>query len=406
MRLRVRGRSSWSSCTKLILLFLATPACEKEDLARTPMAERSSEVLVPDLRIDGYAADLVPVSWMGVAQNGTIALVQMQDANIQFFDSGGVHLGSFGRQGSGPGEFRRPTRGGWVGDTLWISDTELRRVTLISPERDLVRTLPPLAAARPSPTNAARFPTFSFVFPYGLLANDLLLTSVTGAAGDPLAEAFQGTPLLRVTSDGVIQDLITEIPQNPCSVNVTIPGGSASAQVPFCASPEWAVSPDGARLAILTTDGIGPEGGKFRVSVVDSRQASEIFSRSYPFEGVPIPRAAVDSAISDRAARAPIPELRQAIEGAGRRSVPPVYPPVRGIVLGADGRLLVGLRGGPRGNPWLILNSEGDVVGHITVPQDVTLRVADADHVWGLERDELGVESVVRFSLPGGPQRP
>ena len=95
----------------------------------------------PEMRIDGYAADLVPISWLGVGPTGTIAILQTQDHVVRFFDSAGSPVGSVGGDGEGPGEFRTLQRGGWKADTLWVSDFALHRVTLISPEVAFLRTL-------------------------------------------------------------------------------------------------------------------------------------------------------------------------------------------------------------------------------------------------------------------------
>jgi hypothetical protein len=56
------------------------------------------------------------------------------------FDSSGRHVVQVGRRGSGPGEFQRVSSvlvG--PGDTLFVSDERLRRVTVYSPELSLVR---------------------------------------------------------------------------------------------------------------------------------------------------------------------------------------------------------------------------------------------------------------------------
>ena len=95
----------------------------------------------PEMRIDGYAADLGPISWLGVGPTGTIAILQTQDHVVRFFDSAGSPVGSVGGDGEGPGEFRTLQRGGWKADTLWVSDFALHRVTLISPEVAFLRTL-------------------------------------------------------------------------------------------------------------------------------------------------------------------------------------------------------------------------------------------------------------------------
>lgn len=83
--------------------------------------------LVLELRIDAADADLSPVGWIAVAKDGTIAVGQSQDHLIRCFDARGASLGTFGRDGAGPGEFRYLTIQGWLGDTLWVSDVGVRR---------------------------------------------------------------------------------------------------------------------------------------------------------------------------------------------------------------------------------------------------------------------------------------
>lgn len=382
----------------LLVMAASSLGCDREDASDAP-SEYGSGSLEPDLRIDGYAADLVPVSWMGVSPNGTIALTQIQDGNLRFFDSKGNDLGSVGRSGAGPGEFARPVRGGWLVDTLWISDVELNRITLISPELEVVRTLPPLAAAIPRPEDSDRLPTFNFVFPFAFYPGDVALAVAMGSAGDPLAEAFKGPPLIRVTSDGQLERLVLETPENRGSIAVRFDGGVASVSVPFFARPEWAVSPDGSRIVTVTTTVTGPEGGTFRVRLYHAEDGTELFDRTYPFEGVAIPDHAVDSAIAARPEWMDRPEVRGAFDEA-KSQIPPVYAPVRAILIGSDGRVWVGLYQASQGDPWLVLSPSGEPIGRLIVAGNVSLRVVDASHAWALEEDEVGVESVIRYRLP------
>jgi hypothetical protein len=97
--------------------------------------------LTPDLTIDAHGNDLSPVTWLAASPRGIIAVGQTQDHLVRFFDAAGKPLGTFGREGEGPGEFRGMDFAGWFGDTLWVHDYGLRRFTFISPLRKLVRTV-------------------------------------------------------------------------------------------------------------------------------------------------------------------------------------------------------------------------------------------------------------------------
>lgn len=362
--------------------------------------------LEPEFRIDGYEADLLPITWLGASPAGTTVLLQTQNATIRFFDPEGRELESFGREGDGPGEFRRPVRAGWKGDTLWVSDVQSRRVTLVSPDRELLRTLPPLVAARPASADSARWPTFPFAFPYALYPGDEMFISAIGAAGDPRLDAIGPTPFLRVASDGTIEGVVLPRPENEGSVPVEFDGGgNASLSVPFYPEPMWTVSPDGGRIVTLITNVQDDDGGAFTVRVYDPTGA-QLATRAFSFDGETVDAGGVDSILGARAEGARFPEMARAYRTEVPDRVPPVYPPTEDLVVDSDHRIWIRLRATDEGSPWLVLNSDAGAVGRVLLPEDVSVATARGDRVWAVERDELDVESVVRFRLvsdrPGG----
>jgi hypothetical protein len=127
-----------------------------------------------------------------------------------------------------------------------------------------------------------------------------------------------------------------------------------------------------------------------------------IFSREYPFVPLPVTRQAVDSAMASM-------ERNQLLRRSGklkelmaavRREIPKVRPPVVAALIGSDGRIWVGQQPDASGRPWLIFEPQrGNVVGSVTLPKQILIRAADASHVWGIERNEFDIESVVRYRL-------
>ncbi|MBL0179508.1 MAG: hypothetical protein IPP98_10350 [Gemmatimonadetes bacterium] len=70
----------------------------------------------------------------------------MDDNLIKVFGPGGATT-TIGQKGSGPGEFQRVTRVGFMGDTLWALDPVLMRVNIYGPDFKYVRTFPqPMSA--------------------------------------------------------------------------------------------------------------------------------------------------------------------------------------------------------------------------------------------------------------------
>ncbi|MGH7463000.1 MAG: hypothetical protein ACREMA_18495, partial [Longimicrobiales bacterium] len=99
--------------------------------------------MIERVRIDGTAADLVPIASLGglaITGDGGVVATQPQDHRVVFFSPDGELLASFGRSGSGPGEFRRIFTLGLLGDSIWVWDAQLSRATLIGPGLELLRT--------------------------------------------------------------------------------------------------------------------------------------------------------------------------------------------------------------------------------------------------------------------------
>lgn len=404
MRVKRDAASALPSAAARPLLAAALAAACGADRPASVLAGLPTAEVTLDLRIDGYEADLVPVTWMGVSSTGVIALIQRQDHAVRLFDAAGAPLGSVGREGEGPGEFRFPVRGGWVGDTLWVGDPNLDRVTLISPDAEFIRTLPMTADLRAKPGAEHRYPEFLSASAYAVYPGDSLLAWAFPSSVGSLADTFDGPPLLRTSVDGEIDRVVVDPPNlddDELAIRVDLEGGGVALwMIPFYPDPQWIVSPRGDRIATLTIPVAEPDAATIRVTVVDAN-GGEIFDRVYPVEPVPIPGEVVDSAVAAAAERARRPELRRAILSDMRDRVPPVYPPATDILVGSDHRVWVELWPTAEGNPWLVLTPDGAPAMRVVLPRNVELRVAGETHIWALERDTFDVESVVRYQVEG-----
>jgi hypothetical protein len=385
--------------TLAVCLGLGIPAaCEPGRTGSTDADGIPLVELVLELRIDGYEADLVPVGWMGVSPAGDVVLLQQQDRSLKFFDPRGNPLGSIGGEGEGPGEFRWPTSGGWIGDTLWIRDANLGRLTLFSPEREFVRTIAVGPIARTQPSGPENVETFLSVTPYGLLSGDSLLVSASQAVDGARREQDLGFPLLIISKEGVVDRRVAFLPiyDDLFMVKAQVGNGVAFGQIPFADGPDWAVGSSGERIAVVTAATIGSAPG-YRLQVADAL-GQELVDRTYPVTPVPIPTSVLDSAIFAASGRAPA-AARNEIARKLREAVPASYPATEAVLIGTDHRVWIRLRGTVEGTPWIILAPDGKPVGRVVSPKGVSLHVAGEARVWGLERDEYGVQSVVRYGL-------
>ena len=93
-----------------------------------------------------------------------------------------------------------------------------------------------------------------------------------------------------------------------------------------------------------------------------------------------------------------IPEdrIRQALERAYARLE--FFPPVRVVRAGADGSTWLLLRTGVESYEWEVLDESGHAVARAGPPQG-GMAWADAESLWFVERDELGISYLVRYVI-------
>ena len=93
-------------------------------------------VLATDVewRLSVDAADLTRVTAIAVSPEGEGAIAQPLDDHAKIVGAD-RSVRTVGRDGAGPGEFRYPSRVGYVGAHLYVVDPQLYRVSLFD-ERD------------------------------------------------------------------------------------------------------------------------------------------------------------------------------------------------------------------------------------------------------------------------------
>jgi hypothetical protein len=339
--------------------------------------------LVEDLRIDGSQADLVPIHTIAVDGRGMIAVAQRQDHAIRFFDAAGVALGSLGRDGEGPGEFRDVTRLGWLADTLWVLDMQLHRLTLVDSARRFVRTVLSPGASRANPVDSIAKPAFFLAIPFAMYPDGTTLAYATTTDFDAVA---------RVSAGNVTESVLS--PLSTRETARTVRAGGATASPPFPNSPRLGVSPTGHLIAIARAAVDGPDAGQFTVTVLRAG-GDTVFARRYNYQAEPIPKAVADSAVEARAAQLP-PDLAAAYRKA---PVPAVYPPLVAITVGADGMVWIQMRDRQTNHPYFVVDRDGRPGGEVVLDRSSTIAAVTGTFAWVLERDANDVQSIVRYRL-------
>src|SRR5690606_24027972 len=91
--------------------------------------------LTEELRIgsvDDPDAGFSQIGGLTIGPDGNLYVIEQQDNEVRVYDAQGTLVRRFGRQGEGPGEFLFPSQLGVVGDTLWVTDLRLQRLSLFT----------------------------------------------------------------------------------------------------------------------------------------------------------------------------------------------------------------------------------------------------------------------------------
>jgi hypothetical protein len=355
--------------------------------------------LVPELRIGSVNAvnySLSRIGGMVVDGDGSMFVVQPAGREVRVFDSQGRYVRTIGREGGGPGEFNSAGRIGLRGDTLWVSDIQLSRLTLFSRTGDVLDALTisgpmiPEISTRPTP-------------PSTLAADGTILAGPLTSSRDDLG----WIPVVRMDRRGNLIETFGALrDEPPFRLQGTIDGREMRAMVtrPVQMSGLWAVSPvDGSVIIVDRPIATGDGEARFRVQRL--RSASDtIFNRNYLYTPKRIPQAGIDSILGRGAilGDSPVPPemLRQYRDQLG----PLRYDaPISQLVAGRDGTIWLRREDlGLQQVDWLVLDDSGEPIAVFQTPASLRILQAERDRVWAEETDDLDVPYLVRYQV----QRP
>ncbi|HEX6053687.1 MAG TPA: 6-bladed beta-propeller [Gemmatimonadaceae bacterium] len=348
------------------------------------------------------------ISEIAVARDGSIYVFDRQVPALRKYDASGKYVRTFGRKGSGPGEYLNTgglavLRDGRV--LLW--DTGNWRINVYSPDGNVLPTL---------------------VTASGMGAGQ---TFGTGRAltVDSAGRIYTRRPIrdgrtrrnvyIRYRANGTVLDTIPapQFGPEPPSISVSSRNGNArsSAPVPFTPTPKAVLSPLG-----------------YFITGFPSRYAFEIHSGLRLGSPVSIRRTVTPARVTAQERDS----ARKAIEELFRRTnpnwtwtgpdVPRTRPFYASIAVGDDGRIWIALVGEgrrpgtlmgatlgaparppqsrePTGTPtpalYDVYEPNGAYIGQVQVPPRVYTMVRRGDHIWAIELDDDDVQKVTRFRI-------
>jgi len=339
---------------------------------------------------------------IAVDDRGVIHMLDAQVPVIRSYGPDGIYLRDIGREGGGPGEYKRPGSIAILPDgRLAVRDPGNGRIALFSPDGNYLEQL---------------------WYPGGFNTSRRLYVDTAGFLHSQVLMNWGKAPwdweygLARVSPDAGILDT-TAVPiwdYQPARLTASREGsGSSANRVPFTPQVSWSFSPLGYMVGGVSTE--------YRI---------DLFR-----EGEPVLRIERDWT--------PVSVKQEEAEEHRRRAthnmtdqypgwkwngppIPDIKPPFRNMFLSAEGNVWVQLscegrasmteaeaREEERRTGWPqirftepsaydVFAADGRYLGHVRVPESFQVRpepIVRGDTVWAVTRDELDVASIVRFSV-------
>lgn len=163
----------------------------------------------------------------------------------------------------------------------------------------------------------------------------------------------------------------------------------------------YAADPRGSGLVVVHQYAPQSEdSGIFRVRKIGA-DGRLVFSRTYRYTPSPITEEYMEEFFEVR---------REAVQRVGlsmrevqrivNRYVPDFLTPISEVRAGVDGSIwLKRQTEDPDDVWWWVLNRRGDLVARVHPPQGLRIRYVDAETVWGIELDSLGVNYLVKYRI-------
>jgi hypothetical protein len=354
---------------------------------------------------DSVQALLSFVMDLRVAPDLSFYLTDRQLPFVLHLDRTGRLIRTLGRAGTGPGEFQRPAMLGWQGDSLWVYDLGLRRLTLFDTARAGHSTVSLLYPARPVSTSGR---------PY--LGGSLLPMAMLPEGGlivwQPVPPEGSGLPaearVFQVSREGEVLDTLARLPAGHSRLSFVFRDGAIHLVQPFRDDPEVDVSPDGRWLVRADRPAPARAGSAMFTVMLVERGRGLAYRREWRYTPLPLSDDTVEAYLRGTLAFDPgpghvrLPLTRDSLERKLYR--PRFFPPVGEIRVGRDGTVWfrftdASARGLVRRGQaqWVALSPRGLEMHRLVLPDRFRVHEVDRRSIWGVEYDRDEVPTVRRF---------
>lgn len=401
------------------IVALALLAACGEGTADGPGAEEGAAlpVLEPTVverigSIDDPEQALTRVGQVLIGPDERLYVAQPASDQIRMYGVGGELLGTIGRSGEGPGEFGSVGQMGFAGDTLYVADGGLGRVTffdLVGAVRSSTQWATEMMRTDEGVAYLPAVPQVRLDDGSGLVQPGRIVAGTMATGPQPRVRTSSGrTPYFRVDAEGAVVDTVVWIESSYTRVRVGTGDAEMNTPCPLADNPLAELMPDGSgvvlvdRRAASTTDP-----ASFRLTLF-SPTGDTTWSRAVPYDPAPLPLAELRSRAeeiretrlqNDRLA----PTVAEFMDGYREAEcIPATWMPVTALTVTQDGRIW--LRREEMGGdavPWNVLSPGGEPVAQVRLPTGQTVEAASGDLLVTTETDELDVPYLVVYRLAG-----
>jgi len=364
---------------------------------------------IEDLRIGDVADPNVGFSRIAgvtVDRGGRIYVLEGQDRHIRVYDPDGTLLRIIGGPGEGPGEFRSVTRFGFKGDTLWVNDNQLRRITMFDTNGEVLVTFT-AGTLQPEIQESGVF----ILQMAGALRADGLLDSafppLFGYRPEATLPDSMMIPLLRFDRAGNVVDTTRSVAFHPGggrSERIAVGGEQVRTPAAPLDTP-LRIPVEDDLITVTRWASATRDAARFTITRINN-VADTLQHDTFSYTPRPFTEAFVDSLVarSTETAVRTAGVDRAAAESAlrGATDLPPFAPPISLALTGTDGTLW--LRTDDDGSPtfrWIVLSADGSPRAALDLPRRLTLHWMSGDVVFAVDRDELDIPWLVRLRIGG-----
>lgn len=353
----------------------------------------SQRTLTPELRIgsetEGPVYQFSDITHV-MAAGDDVYVVQRHVPEIRVFGRDGRHRQTIGREGQGPGEFETVWAAGLVGDSLWVIDINLRRLSVFTLGGALVSTV----VFDPVPPTLGEGLLF-LPYPESLMPDGNFLGFGRGSGRSVANGDITAQPLLRMTPEGRTADTLAWVSIRNDDLILQSDRSMAFMSQPFSDAPITVLAPL-ARRAYVIERWASTEPGDASIRVLGLNASGDTaWMRDVRYTPAALDVRLVDSVRGlvekGYGARYPRDVIHRAFYAPSYRA------PVSGAVAADDGSLWIQWGDETRPGSYTVIDPTGEVAGAVTVPSRARLLWVSDSVAWGAELDANDVPTLVRY---------